>query len=143
MAIFTQLLFLVFLGSFTHGYVNISISQVPYLLMTRKFDILMDVRTPEEYNAGHLPTAVLVPVLNITEIMDTGAYDEYLNQTVGVTCRTGRRSTIASEIMEKEYGFSNLINVLGGWRDWNSTDACFSLPYESEGEGCCSCGDEL
>eukprot|EP01024_Parvocaulis_polyphysoides_P001430 TRINITY_DN10383_c0_g2_i1.p5 TRINITY_DN10383_c0_g2~~TRINITY_DN10383_c0_g2_i1.p5 ORF type:complete len:143 (-),score=29.18 TRINITY_DN10383_c0_g2_i1:824-1252(-) len=134
------ILLVLFCVSGVQGYVNVSISALPYLIMTRKFDILMDVRTPEEYNEGHVPTAVLVPVLNITDILDAGAYREYANLTVGVTCRTGRRSTIASEIMENDYGFSDLINIVGGWRDWSSN--CSALPYETGDGECILCGEE-
>ena len=72
--------------------------------------VLLDVRRADEFNAGHIDGAVLVPHDTIVE--KVGAIVPDKNTPVYVYCRSGRRSAIAVEAMKK-LGYSNLID-LGG-----------------------------
>jgi len=72
---------------------------------------VVDVRTPEEFAAGHLPGAVNIDVQDpsfadrIAELPKDGRYLVY--------CRTGNRSAAASAQMV-EAGFTDVTNVTGG-----------------------------
>jgi phage shock protein E len=69
--------------------------------------LVLDVRTLEEYNAGHYPGATLIPVQVLNErIGELGAPD----RAVVVYCRTGRRSEIARGILLK-HGFTDVTNA--------------------------------
>ena len=57
--------------------------------------ILIDVRTDEEYQAGHIPTAINIPFDVITENLPT----EDTDALIIVYCRSGRRSGIATEAL--------------------------------------------
>ena len=72
--------------------------------------VLLDVRQIEEFNAGHIDGAVLVPHDMIAEKI--GAFVPNKNTPVYIYCRSGRRSAIAVEAMKK-LGYTNLID-LGG-----------------------------
>ena len=72
--------------------------------------VLLDVRRIEEFNAGHIDGAVLVPHDTIAEKI--GAVVPNKNTPVYVYCRSGRRSAIAVEAMEK-LGYTDLTD-LGG-----------------------------
>ena len=72
--------------------------------------VLLDVRRIEEFNAGHIDGAVLVPHDMIAE--KVGAVVPDKNTPVYVYCRSGRRSAIAVEAMRK-LGYTNLTD-LGG-----------------------------
>ena len=72
--------------------------------------VLLDVRRIEEFNAGHIDGAVLVPHDTIAE--KVGAVVPNKNTPVYVYCRSGRRSAIAVEAMEK-LGYTDLTD-LGG-----------------------------
>jgi len=69
---------------------------------------VIDVRSPEEYNAGHLEGALLIPVEvgdfvgSISELDREGNYIIY--------CRTGRRAGVAIQQMT-ELGFKNMTNL--------------------------------
>ena len=69
---------------------------------------VIDVRSPEEYNAGHLEGALLIPVEvgdfvgSISELDREGNYIIY--------CRTGRRADVAIQQMT-ELGFKNMTNL--------------------------------
>ena len=73
--------------------------------------IVLDVRTPEEFNAGHLSGAVNLDV-------QSGQFETELSKldkaaTYAIYCRSGRRSTIAAEKMAND-GFTNIVNFNQG-----------------------------
>ena len=77
---------------------------------------LLDVRTLEEYDAGHIPNATLIdinePQVFVEKIL---ALDKSKNYYV--YCHSGVRSSKACEIM-KHYGFGVVKNLLGVFLDW-------------------------
>ncbi len=75
--------------------------------------IVVDVRTPAEYVQGHVPRAINLPLQEI----ENWYKDLPKDKTVYLICRTGHRSTKASEFL-KEKGFRNLKNVTGGTLAW-------------------------
>ena len=76
--------------------------------------ILLDVRTLEEYEESHIPNSILMPVDSIEKEAPAKLTDK--NANIFVYCRSGRRSTTASEALA-EMGYSNVYN-LGGIIDW-------------------------
>lgn len=75
--------------------------------------VVLDVREPEEYAAGHIPGAILVPVDTVAEAARTIAPD----RTVAVVCRSGRRSDYACQILSQR-GLHNVLNVVPGMSGW-------------------------
>lgn len=69
--------------------------------------VLIDVRTPEEFQAGHLPNALNVPYEQI--LQGAQMYQLKLESPVVLYCRSGRRSGIAQQAMEKA-GFKAAYN---------------------------------
>jgi rhodanese-related sulfurtransferase len=76
--------------------------------------IILDVRRPDEFAAGHIPNAINVP----NESIGTTEIPELPNkeQMILVYCRSGRRSKEASEKLVK-LGYSNILEF-GGILDW-------------------------
>jgi phage shock protein E len=72
--------------------------------------VLLDVRQADEFNAGHIKGAVLVPHDTIAEKIGAVVPDK--NTPVYIYCRSGRRSAIAVGAMRK-LGYTNLTD-LGG-----------------------------
>lgn len=91
--------------------------------------LLVDVRTAEEYEEGHIPGAILLPIEEIRE----GKLDTLPDhdQTLLVYCRTGRRAEDAAAILVKE-GYSNVC-AIGGIFDW--TGEIVSGPGGGPGDG--------
>ena len=79
--------------------------------------ILLDVRTFEEYNQGHIPNAQLIDIQNPLNFMQEL---ELLNpsKTYLVYCRSGSRSSQACLLM-KNMGIENCFNLVGGINEWN------------------------
>ncbi len=79
---------------------------------------LLDVRTADEFNQGRLSGAMLADVREIKEFYRRiAALDK--DQPVYVYCLGGSRSEIAATIM-KEEGFSNIIELKGGYSAWQA-----------------------
>jgi rhodanese-related sulfurtransferase len=77
--------------------------------------LLIDVREPHEYAAGHAPGAVNVPLSQVSRWAETQPKD----QPTLVICQSGRRSLNASKTL-LELGFTSVTNVAGGTSDWIS-----------------------
>lgn len=91
--------------------------------------LLVDVRTSEEYEEGHIPGALLLPIEDIREGKLDALPDP--DQTLLIYCRTGRRAEDAAAILVKE-GYSN-VYAIGGIFDW--TGEIVSGPGGGPGDG--------
>ena len=77
---------------------------------------LLDVRTIEEYQEGHIPNAKLIDILQAEKFIESiKSLDP--NKNYYVYCHSGVRSVQACQIM-KSFGFENLYNLLGGISEW-------------------------
>ena len=74
--------------------------------------LLVDVRTPGEFNAGHLPGAKLIPLNQISAKINEFGSDK--SRPIVVYCKSGSRSGSA-ETKLKSAGFTNVLNA-GGYR---------------------------
>jgi len=77
--------------------------------------LVLDVRTPREYQKGHLEGSLLIPLQELQarwpEIAD------HQNQDVLIYCATGNRSTVAAKILI-DSGFRRIVNMRHGIVDW-------------------------
>ncbi len=80
---------------------------------------LIDVRTPKEYEEGHIEGAKNIDFLaddflkNFTEAVDK-------DKPVYLYCRSGNRSAKASEKLQAE-GYENIVDLEGGYKAWTAT----------------------
>lgn len=77
--------------------------------------VLVDVRTREEFEAGHIPGAENIDVSSFDFSEKIEAFDK--SKTYLVYCRSGARSFNACNIMAN-MGFKNLTNLQGGVISW-------------------------
>ena len=98
---------------------NITAEEAKEIMDTEEGYIILDVRTQEEYDEGHIPGAIVISHEEIEEKAEGMLPDK--NQLLLVYCRSGRRSKIAAEALV-ELGYTN-IKEFGGIIDW---------PYEVE-----------
>ena len=101
------------------GYVNITAEEAKQIMDTEEDYIILDVRTQEEYDQGHIPGAILIFDTEIKHKAEEVMMDK--DQLILVYCRSGRRSKLAAEALA-ELGYTN-IKEFGGIIDW---------PYEVE-----------
>ena len=100
-------------------YVNITAEEAKEIMDSEEGYIILDVRTQEEYDQGHIPGAILIPDTEIEAQAEEVLTDK--DQLILVYCRSGRRSKLAAEALV-ELGYTN-IKEFGGIIDW---------PYEVE-----------
>lgn len=78
--------------------------------MVSKGAILIDVRSPQEYNEGHLPEALNIPEYEIRKVKNEMPK---LNQQIVVYCQYGGRSREAYNMLRK-MGYTNVYSLKGG-----------------------------
>jgi rhodanese-related sulfurtransferase len=77
-------------------------------------DLILDVRSPEEYASGHVPGSQNIPHTEV--IASQNELKKY--QRIFIYCQAGRRSQVAAAALESQ-GFQNLICVSGtGMAQW-------------------------
>jgi NADPH-dependent 2,4-dienoyl-CoA reductase/sulfur reductase-like enzyme/rhodanese-related sulfurtransferase len=79
---------------------------------TARHPFVVDVRTPQEFAAGHLPEAVNIPVDDLRSRMGEVSYD----QEIAVYCQVGQRGYLATRIL-RQAGFP-AANVGGGYKTY-------------------------
>ena len=96
------------------GYRQISMDEALKMMKDEENYIILDVRRPDEYAAGHIPGAINVP----NEEIGTAEIEELpdKSQLILVYCRSGRRSKEASGKLVK-LGYTNIVEF-GGIRDY-------------------------
>ena len=77
--------------------------------------IVLDVREQDEFDTGHIPEAVLLPVGTITKAAAAAVIDD-LDTVVLVYCRSGNRSKTASQVLA-DLGYTNVYEF-GGINTW-------------------------
>jgi rhodanese-related sulfurtransferase len=95
-------------------YVNITAEEAKQIMDSEEGYIILDVRTQEEYDQGHIPGAIVISHEKISEKAEEVLTDK--DQLILVYCRSGRRSKIAAEALV-ELGYTN-IKEFGGIIDW-------------------------
>ena len=93
---------------------HVSMDDIVEIMNENKNYIILDVRTIDEYNAGHIPNAICIPNESIGS--DIGSKLPNKEQLILVYCRGGNRSKQAVEKL-KDLGYTNLIEF-GGIVDW-------------------------
>lgn len=93
---------------------HVSMNDIVQIMEENENYIILDVRTLEEYNQGHIPNAICIPNETIDESVVNKLPDK--NQMILVYCRSGNRSKQAAEKLKK-LGYTNLIEF-GGIIDW-------------------------
>lgn len=81
--------------------------------------ILLDVRTPEEYEEIHLENALLLPVQQLSQetLSQIGLGEDMRDKEIILYCRSGNRSQTAYNIMGS-LGYTNIKSVAGGMIHW-------------------------
>lgn len=74
---------------------------------------VIDVRESDEYESGHVPNAMHVPLATVPNSLDIFQS----NDEVYLVCHSGGRSMRACEFLH-EQGITNVVNVVGGTAGW-------------------------
>ncbi|HTS54898.1 MAG TPA: rhodanese-like domain-containing protein [Burkholderiales bacterium] len=94
-------------------------------LINRKDAVVVDVREPNEFKAGHIPNARNIPAGQIAERMKE--LEKLKAKPLLLVCQTGTRSAQACGALQKA-GFADTSVVAGGMAAWRQV----GMPVEKE-----------
>ena len=95
--------------------VSISASDLLKRLKAGEKPLIIDVREPHEFEAGHIEGAKLMPLGSVEKSVPAAGIAK--DQEIILFCRSGNRSAQAYRKLEA-LGYTNLINVSGGMNEW-------------------------
>ncbi|WP_299080173.1 rhodanese-like domain-containing protein [uncultured Paraglaciecola sp.] len=96
------------------GNIN-NISQQELLETDGKDLIIVDVRTAEEFQQGHVPNAINVPLSDIMQ--DTAILKSSKGKPIVLYCRSGKRAGKAANLLQKD-GYQNIRHLEGDMLAW-------------------------
>lgn len=111
---FAQIMVMQYKAEGNAKFAELSAKEAKKLIENKKAFVL-DVRTPNEFYEGHIKNAVLIPVSQLSGRLSE--IEKYKDKDILVYCRSGNRSTVASEIMIQN-GYKNLYNLRRGIKGW-------------------------
>ena len=90
---------------------EISVTELEKLIAAGS--LVIDVRETDEFAAGHVPTAISIPLSTVQDRVE-----EFRHQgTVYVICQVGGRSMRACQYLA-DFDIDNLVNIAGGTTGW-------------------------
>lgn len=110
---------------------EISPEETKAKLDRREVDLIVDVREPNEWEAGHIPGALHAPRGMIEWYADPSYANhkaqlaEAREKNVVIHCASGGRSLLAAQSLQR-LGFKNVSSMAGGYKDWSAK----GLPVE-------------
>ncbi|MBX0313189.1 MAG: rhodanese-like domain-containing protein [Sulfurihydrogenibium sp.] len=103
---------------FSFAYQDLNARQFYEMMQKEKDVIILDVRTPQEYQEEHISNAINIPVQILGQQLDK--LKNFKDKKILVYCRSGHRSAIASQILDRA-GFKNVYNLKGGLFEWKAS----------------------
>ena len=99
----------------SNNFQNVTVAQAREMIISNRYLVILDVRTPTEFSNGHIEGAINIPVDNIKErIKELNLRDKIL-----VYCGSGSRSTLASGVLV-DNGFTRVYNMFEGYGAWKN-----------------------
>jgi rhodanese-related sulfurtransferase len=107
---------------------HVSTQQLSGYLSAEEDFVLLDVRTEEEYQAGHIQGAQWFPRGKLEYYIQERIKDA--DSKIVLYCRTGGRSALATLTL-KDMGYTNVVDLDGGFKKWVAEGNTF---YNLHGE---------
>ena len=99
------------------SFIDVNVEEFQQLI-SKKGAQLVDVRTPAEFNAGHIKDAKLINFFD-SDFNEKSIKVLDKNKPVFLYCRSGGRSAKAAK-KYKDAGFTKVYNLLGGFNAWSA-----------------------
>ena len=88
-------------------------------LLNRRDAVMIDVREPAEFSAGHVPNSKNIPLAQFDKRI--GELEKLKNRPAVVLCQTGGRSHAATALLKKA-GFAEVVVLAGGINAWQQAN---------------------
>ncbi len=96
------------------------------LLMNREACTIIDVRSEEKFNVGHIPNAVNIPYNKLPEMVDK--LKKQPKKTILVYCGSGNSSGKAMKLLNQKE-FESVMSIEGGFSEWVKSQLPVSQKY--------------
>jgi len=106
----------------------VTVEEIKNDISSGKNFVLLDVRTSEEFKAGHLPKGINIPRGTLEFLI--GKFHPNKDTEMVLYCRTDARAALCTNSL-KEMGYTNVKNLKGGFKAWG--EAGYSI-YNRHGE---------
>jgi len=107
---------------------EVTVGEIKYDINAGKNFVLLDVRTSDEFNAGHLSQGINIPRGTLEFLI--GKFYHNKETEIVLYCRTDARAALCTNTL-KEMGYTNVKNLKGGFKAWG--EAGYSI-YNRHGE---------
>lgn len=101
-----------------HGSQEVSVNEA-VLLINQKDALVLDVREPAEYSAGHIPNARNLPAGQLKDRLQE--IERWKARPVIVHCRNGQRSSTAAAAL-RQAGFAEAVKLRDGLTAWEQAN---------------------
>jgi rhodanese-related sulfurtransferase len=88
-------------------------------MLNRNDALMIDVREPAEFSAGHAPNARNIPLAQFDKRI--GELEKFKNRPAVVVCQTGSRAHAATALLKKA-GFAQVVVLAGGIGAWQQAN---------------------
>ena len=95
------------------SYGDITVEQAKILIESKPSLTILDVRTQEEYDSGHIEGVILIPISELEDRLD----ELSKNEEMLVYCRTGNRSSTAVNVLRAN-GYTKIFHMKNGITAW-------------------------
>ena len=123
--IITSGLLLLFPQALSGGVIMINVKN-SVLLMNREACTIIDVRSEEKFNVGHIPNAVNIPYNKLPEMVDK--LKKQPKKTILVYCGSGNSSGKAMKLLNQKE-FESVMSIEGGFSEWIKSQLPVSQKY--------------
>lgn len=110
-------LFVTLLASYSFAAETISVDKLADQVKAGKAPVIIDVRSEDEFLAGHLPNARLIPHTQMGDYVE--GLSALKDETVVLYCRSGKRADMAADVLEKA-GFKKVTILDGSYQAWTA-----------------------
>ena len=93
--------------------------------------LVLDVRESEEWSEGHIPGAIHVPRGHLESRIEAAVPRR--DEPIVIYCAGGTRSAFAAQQMQA-MGYTDVVNMLGGFQQWKSEGRAWQKPVVLSGE---------
>jgi rhodanese-related sulfurtransferase len=93
-------------------------------LINRERAVVVDVRDPEEFQGGHIPAALNLPLKGLSARL--GDIEKHKQRPIILSCRTSSQRSLAAASVLAKAGFSSPVVLAGGFTAWQGEN----LPTE-------------
>jgi len=101
-----------------HGSQDVGVNEA-VLLINQKDALVLDVREPSEYSAGHIPNARNLPAAQLKDRLQE--LERWKARPVIVHCRNGQRSGAATAVL-RQAGFAEAVRLRDGLAAWEQAN---------------------